>query len=116
MTLEQLGASKTMTLPQILVNDEQDDFPLGNYGFEIIKYMKENQPERYWELSFDGKLMKTVNRRERELADFKITLMEELEKKFPRPKTDKFTEIAAHMDIIDEQAELVIKQEIIRPI
>ncbi|MEG0691917.1 MAG: TnpV protein [Oscillospiraceae bacterium] len=114
MTLEY--SKSTSTFPQILVNQQQDDFPLGSYGCELLKYMKKNHPDRYWELNFNGELMKTIHTREIELMNFKIEMMEELEKKFPRPKTDNFLEIASHMDLIDEQAETVINQELFRPI
>ncbi|MFZ2537513.1 MAG: TnpV protein [Oscillospiraceae bacterium] len=114
MTLEY--SKSTMTFPQILVNQEQDDFPLGSYGCELLKYMKKNHPDRYWELNFNGKLMKTIHTREIELMDLKIKIMEETEKKFPRPITENFLEIASHMDLIDEQAETIIKQELLKPI
>lgn len=114
MTLDYLKS--TTTFPHILVNSENDDFPLGSYGCELLKYMKKNHPDRYWELSFNGDLMKKLHTREIELMDFKMDMMSELEKKFPRPKTENFLEIASHMDLIDEQAETIIKQELLKPI
>lgn len=107
---------RTSALPQILVNTEQDDSPLGEYGFSIIKNMRENYPERYWRMSFGGELMKKVNQRELELEEFKFFLVSEIEKKFPRPKTESFMEIASHMSLIGEQAEEIIRKEIIKPI
>lgn len=112
MTLELLR--QTTLFPQILVNQEQDDFPLGSYGCELLQYMKEYHPDRYWELSFSGGLMKAIHTREIELSDLKIEIMEALEKKFPRPKTEKFIEIAEHMSLIDEQAETIIRQNLFR--
>ncbi len=114
MTPEHLKS--TMAFPQILVNQEQDDFPLGSYGCEILKYMQKQYPERYWELNFTGNLMETIHTREIELMNFKIELMEEIEKKFPRPITENFLEIASHMDFIDEQAETIINQELLKKI
>lgn len=108
--------SKSTTIPQILVNNQEDNFPIGSYGCELLKYMKKNYPERYWELNFSGELMKKVHTREIVLMDIKLQLMEELEKKFPRPKTNNFVEIASHMAQIDEQAEAFVKKELLKSI
>lgn len=90
----------------------QEEMPLGAYGCELLKNLRHEYPERYWQLSFEGKLMKTVREREIELIDMKFLLMQSLEKKFPRPVTGDFLAIAAHMNQIDEEAERVIKREL----
>ena len=106
----------TMTIPRILVNQDQEELPLGRYGCELLKYMKNNDTDRYWELNFSGSLMQTIHKREIELMDLKLTLMEDLEKNFPRPKTGSLIELASHMDIIDEQAEAEIAKILFQPI
>lgn len=108
----------TTTLPAFYLErfSSQEEVPLGAYGQEILFNMQRSYPQRYWQLSFEGTLMKAVRERERELIDTKLFLMEQLEKKFPRPKTEDFLEIASHMNRIDEEAESIIKKELLKSI
>ena len=104
------------TTSQLLDNQEQDKFPLSCYGCELLKYMKHNVPDRFWNLTYNGELMKNIHTRELELINFKNQLMKELEKKFPRPKTDSFIQISSHMNLIAEQAEAIVRLELFKAI
>ena len=89
-----------------------EDRPLGNYGIAILQTMKEEYPDRYWRLVFDGTLMEKIYAREDELGEMKLRLMAELEKQNPRPKTDSFLAVANHLNVIAEQANAFIQEEI----
>lgn len=114
----QTTRNAALTLPAFYLERWQtgEEMPLLVYGQEILANLQRNYPERYWQLSFEGILMKSVRERETELVEAKLFLMQELEKKFPRPKTGDFLEIAAHMNQIDEEAEKIIKKELVKPI
>lgn len=101
-------------LPTVYIQDSGR--PLGAYGLELLQLMKEQYPDRYWQLSFDGTLMERIRRREEELMDLKLRLMEELEHQSPRPKTDSFLAIANHMNGLAEQASLIIQEELKKPV
>lgn len=96
----------TISFPVYFSNEVE--MPLGVYGCEILKKMPKNNPEKYWQLSFSGNLMSTIKEKENELEEMKYIISGEMEKKFPRPKTDNFLEIANHMQQIDELAERVV--------
>lgn len=103
-------------LPAIYVQDNRDGPPLGSYGLEILRNMKQNYPDRYWQLTFDGTLMEKIRAREEELMDLKLRLMDELERRFPRPRTDSFLAVASHMSELAEEADQVVGGQLQRPI
>lgn len=116
MLLERM--TQTMPLPPFYFErwEYQEEIPLGAYGCELLLLMQRDYTDRYWQLVFEGSLMRMLRERETELLDLKMILMEELHRKFPRPKTTDFLEIAAHMSLIDEEAEKVVKQQLKYPV
>lgn len=103
-------------LPAIYIQDSRDNKPLGNYGMEILKVMKSDYPDRYWQLTFDGTLMEKIHAREEELHELKLRLLDNLERRSPRPKTDSFLAVASHMNHLAEEAGLVIDEELKKPV
>ncbi len=95
---------------------QQDGGPLGAYGREILSNMRENYPERYWQLSFEGTLMEKIRAREQELAEQKLTLLTQLEQNDPRPRSDSFLAVANHMTRLAEEAEAAMADEIKKPV
>lgn len=103
-------------LPTIVLPAEQIPEPLGRYGVEILRTMKRDYPNRYWQLVLSGTLMERIYLREKEIENLRLLLLSELEKKYPRPKTSSFLEIAAHMSILAEAAEEVTERELKKPV
>ena len=103
-------------LPAIYIQEERDSKPLGAYGVSILKNMKTNYTDRYWQLTFNGTLMEKINAREQELTELKLRRMDELEHRFPRPKTDSFLAVASHMNSLAEEAGKVIEEELKKPV
>ncbi len=102
--------------PQIEIVPQEDNYPLQRYGKQLMKYMEENHEDRYWELITQGLLMKKLHEREEQLKDMKISLMEQIEKKNPRPITDDFFKVVQHMEWIQSQAEEMVREELYKPI
>lgn len=102
-------------LPAICIHEE-DSRPLGEYGRILLQNLKEHYPERYWQLSFEGTLMKRVHEREDELQEKKLHLIAELEKLSPRPRTDSILIVANHMGMLADQADAAIREELNQPI
>ena len=102
--------------PTIVLPPENTPQPLGRYGAEIIRMMKENFPNRYWQLLLSGNLLQTVYRREQEIKRLRLELLSELTKKYPRPKTDLFAFVAKHMSVLGEAVDEVIEKELKKPI
>lgn len=110
--------TSTIPLPPFYLErwEYQEEVPLGDYGCEILLLMQREYTDRYWQLVFEGSLVRRIRERERELLDLKMIIMEELHSKFPRPRTKDFLEIAAHMSLIDEEAEKVVKAQLRYPV
>lgn len=102
-------------LPAICIQEE-DTRPLGEYGRILLRNLKEYHPDRYWQLSLEGTLMKRVHEREDALQEKKLRLIAELEKVYPRPRTDSILTIANHMGMLADQADAVIREELNQPI
>lgn len=102
--------------PAIYIQEESDPRPLGEYGRLLLQNLKQEYPDRYWQLSFDGTLMKRVHEREQELNEKKLRLIAKLEKQYPRPHTDSILIVANHMGMLSDQADAVIQQELKQPI
>ncbi len=98
--------------PTIILSPEAIPEPLGRYGVELLHNLKHNQPDRYWQLIFSGKLMETVYRREKEIKELRLTLLKALEEKYPRPRPASLIEIARHMDILSAAADEVAEKEL----
>ncbi len=105
-----------LSLPTVVLEPEELPKPLGYYGMEILRMMKNDYPDRYWSLVLSGTLLQRIYLREQELTDLKLMLVQELQKKYPRPKTSSFLEVAAHMNILAEAADEVISRELKRPV
>ena len=105
-----------LSLPTVVLEPEELPKPLGYYGMEILRMMKNDYPDRYWKLLLSGTLMRTIYLREQELTELKLSLVQALEQKFPRPKTSSFLEVAAHMNILAEAADEMISRELRRPV
>ena len=99
-------------LPTIVLPPETIPEPLGRYGVELLHNLKHDQPDRYWQLIFSGKLMETVYRREKEIKELRLTLLKALEEKFPRPRPATLIEIARHMDILSAAVDEVTEKEL----
>ncbi len=92
------------TLPCLYVHTGESA-PLGHYGQELVKNMKEHHSQQYWLYNFDGSLMTRLHQREQEIMELKLRLTEELLRENPRPVTTDFHAIARHMDGIARQVE-----------
>lgn len=98
--------------PTIVLPPESIPEPLGRYGVEMLHNLKQNQPDRYWQLVFSGKLMETLYRREKEIKDLRLTLLKALEEKYPRPRPATLIEIAKHMDVLSAAVDEVTEKEL----
>lgn len=103
-------------LPTVVLPPEQIPEPLGRYGVEILRMMKQDYTERYWQLVLSGTLMEHIYLREKEIEELRLFLLKRLEGKYPRPKTDSFLEIAVHMSILAEAVDEVTNKELKKPV
>ena len=102
--------------PTVVLPPEQIPEPLGRYGVEILRMMKQDETERYWQLVLSGTLMEHIYLREKEIEELRLFLLKRLEEKYPRPKTDSFLEIAVHMSILAEAVDEVTNKELKKPV
>lgn len=90
----------------------ESDIRLGYYGMCIKENMKANHPLRYFTLMLNNKLMPAVKEREDELIELKLDMMEEIQKKFPRPQTLSFWDSASYNEEIASIVEPFIHEEL----
>ena len=103
-------------LPTVVLPPEQIPEPLGRYGVEILRMMKQDYTERYWQLVLSGTLMEHIYLREKEIEELRLFLLKRLEEKYPRPKTDSFLEIAVLMSILAVAVDEVTYKELKKPV
>ena len=103
-------------LPTVVLPPEQIPEPLGRYGVEILRMMKQDYTERYWQLVLSGTLMEHISFSDKEIDELRLFLLKRLEEKYPRPKTDSFLEIAVHMSILAEAVDEVTNKELKNPV
>ena len=103
-------------LPTVVLPPEQIPEPLGRYGVDILRMMKQDYTELYWQLVLSGTLMEHIYLREKEIEELRLFLLKRLEEKYPRPKTDSFLEIAVHMSILAEAVDEVTNKELKKPV
>lgn len=108
--------STQTALPTVVLPPEQISEPPGRYGVEILRMMKRDYADRYWQLVLSGTLMERVYLREKEIEELRLLLLKKLEEKYPRPKTDSFLEIAVHMSILAEAVDEVTNKELKKPV
>ena len=48
-----------LSLPTVVLEPAELPKPLGYYGMEILRMMKNDYPDRYWKLLLSGTLMRT---------------------------------------------------------
>lgn len=99
-------------LPAIYIYENENQPPLGEYGRELLRNLREKNPDRYWQLTLEGALMPQLHQKERELREKKLLLVAELERQFPRPRTESMFDISRHMGMLSDQADEVIRKEI----
>ena len=78
------------TLPCLYVHTGEST-PLGHYGQELMKNMKEHHSQQYWLYNFDGSLMTRLHQREQEIMELKFRLTEELLREIPARSLRIFT-------------------------
>ena len=66
-------------LPTVVLPPEQIPEPLGRYGVEILRMMKQDYTERYWQLVLSGTLMEHIYLREKEIEELRLFLLKRIE-------------------------------------
>lgn len=98
---------------QLSENPIYDSMEIGKYGRVWKEYMAERHPHRLSQLVAEGKINQTIVSVDREADSRKETLIQQLLKAQPMPKTEDTLERAAHMEMIYRTAEEIILSEIV---
>ena len=101
-------------IPSVSYPDQK--YQLGEIGQIILKNMQENYSSCYWDLAMAGTLLELVYKRQEELKESELEIMEQLEEKNPRPQTDNTMEITRHLNSLHLEARELLMEEINLPI
>lgn len=74
---------------------------LSKYGMLFKKYLKELKPIKYSKLIVDCTLIDYLYKNEKELIEYANNIKKQLEKIYPKPKTNEFIVMARYNNMIE---------------
>ena len=78
---------------------------LNKYGIKLKKYLKENKPIKYSELTINCSLMDYLYEKEKELIEYSASIEKQLKETYPIPKTNEFIVMARYNNMIESMVE-----------
>ncbi len=104
-----------MLYPDIKIseNEKYDQMEAGKFGRMWKEYMMEQHPHRLSELIAEGRINEMIVNLDTEAENRKETLIQQLLKAQPMPKTEDTLERASHLEMIYQTADEIILNEVV---